>query len=41
MILLILGFVFLICSLILFYKANQIKINKDKKQEEYKQNLKN
>lgn len=41
MILLILGFIFLICSLILFYKANQIKINKDKKQEEYKQNLKN
>ena len=41
MILLILGFVFLICSLILFYKANQIKINKDKKQEEYEQNLKN
>ena len=41
MILLILSFVFLICSLILFYKADQIKINKDKKQEEYKQNLKN
>ena len=41
MILLILGFIFLICSLILFYKANQIKINKDKKQEEYRQNLKN
>ena len=41
MILLILGFIFLICSLILFYKANQIKINKNEEQEEYKQNLKN
>lgn len=41
MILLILGFIFLICSLILFYKANQIKINKDKKQEEYKKQLEN
>ena len=39
MILSILGFVFLICSLILFYKANQIKINKNKEQENYKQLL--
>ena len=39
MILLILGFIFLICSLILFYKANQIKINKNKEQENYKQLL--
>ena len=39
MILLILGFVFLICSLILFYKANQIKINKNKEQENYEQLL--
>ena len=35
MILLIFGFIFLICSLILFYKANQIKINKNKEQENY------
>ena len=41
MILLILGFIFLICSLILFYKANQIKINKNKEQEQYKKQLKN
>ena len=39
MILLILGFIFLICSLILFYKANQIKINKNEEQENYKQSL--
>ena len=39
MILLILGFIFLICSLILFYKANQIKINKNKEQENYEQLL--
>ena len=39
MILLILGFVFLICSLILFYKTNQIKINKNKEQENYEQLL--
>ena len=39
MILSILGFVFLICSLILFYKANQIKINKNKEQENYEQLL--
>ena len=39
MILLILGFIFLICSLILFYKANQIKINKNEEQENYKQLL--
>jgi len=31
--LLILGFIFLICSLILVYKTNQIKINKNKEQE--------
>lgn len=41
MILLILSFVFLICSLILFYKANQIKINKNKEQEQYKKQLEN
>ena len=41
MILLILGFVFLICSLILFYKVNQIKINKNKEQEQYKKQLEN
>ena len=41
MILLILGFVFLVCSLILFYKANQIKINKNKEQEQYKKQLEN
>ena len=39
MILLILCFIFLICSLILFYKANQIKINKNEEQENYKQSL--
>lgn len=39
MILLILGFIFLICSLILFYRANQIKINKNEEQENYKQSL--
>ena len=39
MILLILGFVFLICSLILFYKANQIKINKQGQKQKYIQNL--
>ena len=39
MILLILGFIFLICSLILFYKTNQIKINKNEEQENYKQSL--
>lgn len=39
MMLLILSFVFLICSLILFYKANQIKINKNKEQENYEQLL--
>ena len=39
MLLSILGFVFLICSLILFYKANQIKINKNKEQENYEQLL--
>ena len=37
---LILGFIFLICGVILFYKANQIKINKDKQQEQYKEQLK-
>ena len=41
MILLILGFIFLIYSLILFYKANQIKINKNKEQEQYKKQLEN
>lgn len=39
MILLILGFIFLICGIIFFYKANQIKINKNQQQEQYKQKL--
>ena len=39
MILLILGFIFLICGLILFYNANQIKIQKNLKQEQYKSQL--
>ena len=39
MILLILSFVFLICGLILFYKANQIKINKQEQKQKYIQNL--
>jgi preprotein translocase subunit SecG len=30
---LILAFIFLICGIILFYKANQIKINKNEQQE--------
>ena len=38
-VLLILSFLFLICGLILFYKANQIKINKNQQQEQYKQKL--
>jgi hypothetical protein len=29
MILLIIGSIFLICSIVLFYKTNQIKINKN------------
>ena len=37
----IICFVFLICGIILFYKANQIKINKNKQQEQYKQKLEN
>ena len=40
MILLILAFIFLICGIILFYKANQIKINKNEQQEQYKKILK-
>ena len=39
MILLILGFIFLICGIIFFYKANQIKIDKNQQQEQYKQKL--
>ena len=39
MILLILGFLFLICGLILFYKTNQIKIYKNQQQEQYRQKL--
>ena len=39
MLLLILGFIFLICGIIFFYKANQIKINKNQQQEQYKQKL--
>ena len=41
MILLIIGFILLIVSLILFYKSNQIKIDKDKDQEQYKLKLEN
>ena len=41
MLFIILSFIFLIFGLILFYKANQIKINKNEQQEEYKQILKN
>lgn len=37
----IICFVFLICGIILFYKANQIKINKNQQQEQYKQKLAN
>ena len=36
---LILAFIFLICGIILFYKANQIKINKNEQQEQYKKTL--
>ena len=39
MILLMISFIFLVCSLILFYIANQIKINKNKEQQEYAQHL--
>ena len=39
MILLILGFILLIASIILFYKTNQIKLVKNKEQEQYEQNL--
>ena len=39
MILLILGFLFLICGVTLFYQANQIKINKNKEQEQYTKHL--
>ena len=39
MILFILGFVLLICSLILFYKTNQIKIFKDEQKQIYKKKL--
>ena len=41
MLFIILSFIFLIFGLILFYKANQIKINKNEQQEKYKQILKN
>ena len=40
MILFILGFTLLICSLIFFYQTNQIKINKNQQQEEYENQLK-
>lgn len=36
---LILAFIFLICGIILFYKANQIKINKNEQQEQYREQL--
>ena len=39
MILLIFSFIFLICGLVLFYKANQIKIKRNEEQEEYKEKL--
>lgn len=39
MILLIIGFIFLLIGLVLFYKANQIKIIKNNEQEQYKQKL--
>ena len=39
MILLIIGSIFLICSIVLFHKTNQIKINKNIQQEQYKQKL--
>ena len=41
MTILILSFIFLICGIALFYKANQIKIKKDKQQEQYKKQLEN
>ena len=41
MLFMILGFIFLIFSLILFYKTNQIKISKNKQQEQYKKQLEN
>ena len=40
MILFILGFVLLICSLFFYYKANQIKIFKDEQKQIYKEKLK-
>ena len=39
MILLVFSFVFLICGLVLFYKANQIKIKRNEEQEKYKNQL--
>ena len=36
----ILSIFFIICGLVLFYKTNQIKLKKDKEQEQYKQQLK-
>ena len=39
MILLVFSFIFLICGLVLFYKANQIKIKRNEEQEEYKEKL--
>ena len=36
---LILAFIFLICGIILFYKANQIKINRNEQQEQYRKQL--
>ena len=41
MTILILSFIFLICGIALFYKANQIKIKKNKQQEQYKKQLEN
>ena len=39
MVLLIIGFLCLSASLILFYKANQITLVKNKEQEQYKEQL--
>ena len=38
---LIICFIFLMCGIILFYKANQIKIYKNQQAEQYKQKLRN
>ena len=40
-ILMLLSFIFLMCGVLFFYTANQIKISKNKKQEQYKIQLEN